>query len=345
MTTRRWIRKWYEKQKLQRFHSCFILEAAEDLDESADPETEPDDDEGLWLSGDAFTFTPLELIQNSPLDLIGSKDDFLRVERCLRKNGRPLPEKFYVISFPWSLYGCLDDLYVRFCLLNIHLETTPDDYSLVDEDGSEDDYFKEKAMKIWNMCTACFNTYISEPEYVPDPEDEPIVLVSSDLLPGPITVEKYQFALFANYLIDVYAISRDPATANGITAEVCAPEVIDLARIAYADKWDAVLMDPLRDYRPAQKTRRCRKSERNTDKASQDEAALRYMYLARLQDDLICLLEEYERRCGDIPKGAVQTDRPAKKPKLSREADKGGRGNDDTLTPGELLGGVEPDKS
>ena len=113
------------------------------------------------------------------------------------QNGRPLPEKFYVISFPWSLYGCLDDLYVRFCLLNIHLETTPDDYSLVDEDGSEDDYFKEKAMKIWNMCTACFNTYISEPEYAPDPEDEPIVLVSTDLLPGPITVEKYQFALSA----------------------------------------------------------------------------------------------------------------------------------------------------
>ena len=52
-------------------------------------------------------------------------------------------------------------------------------------------------MKIWNMCTACFNTYISEPEYAPDPEDEPIVLVSTDLLPGPITVEKYQFALSA----------------------------------------------------------------------------------------------------------------------------------------------------
>ena len=85
MTTRRWVRKWYEKQKLQRFHSCFILEVAEGLDESADPKTKPDDDDGLWLSGDAFTFTPLELIQNSPLDLIGSKDDFLRVERCLRK--------------------------------------------------------------------------------------------------------------------------------------------------------------------------------------------------------------------------------------------------------------------
>ena len=345
MTTRRWIRKWYEKQKLQRFHSCFILEATEDLDESSDPETEPDSDDRLWLSGDAFTFTPLGYIQNSPLDLIGSKEDFLRVERCLRKNGRPLPKKFYVISFPWALYGCLEDLYVRFCLLNIHLETTPDDYSLIDEDGSDDNYFKEKAMKIWNMCSACFNTFIGEPDYAPDPEEEPIVLVSTDLLPGPITVEKYQFALFANYLIDVYAISRDPATANGISAEVCAPEVIDLARIAYAGEWDAVLMDPLRDYRPAQKTRRCRKSDKKTCNDSQDDAALRYMYLSRLQADLVSLIEEYERRCGDIPKDAVQADHQAKKPKRRRKADKSGRNKDDAIPPGELPDGLEPDKS
>ena len=158
MTARRKNKKCFEKPKAELLQFRCLIE----VDKDWQPGTDEDGDIESWpATFGSISVTMLEGFNPMPLDLIGSKEDLLRLEKALHKKGRSLPDHCFIISFPVTLYSYLLEVENNFRHINLHLELKYDDLSVLDRRSND---FAEKSAKIWFMCAAFMNFLISHPE-------------------------------------------------------------------------------------------------------------------------------------------------------------------------------------